>query len=517
MPGVAERDIALRLRPDAHGPQSGIPGYASGPAAGIRAEGISLILFFTDLFFTAAIGLLCWTLVGGPAGATANAMIPLLGVMTLSVVLSFWERGLYAPNLAYQGDVAPRRLILAWLQAIGIVVVLALCIIAATRSSQAWPALSAMAQSLAGAWFPTFVAAGLSGIMLARVTVRRLTQTRVAPRQAIVVGATATGAALIRRFDEHPPQGFSLVGVIEHDRETDFPPETATSLATFNGFPILGGIDALERLIRRGQVDTVLLTLPLAEATQIRAIVTRIAMSPVDVYVVPDLDSLKLPERPVAMVAGMPLLMASRRPLSGWQDMVKRAEDLFLGSLLLLAASPALFGVALAVKLTSPGPVFFRQRRLGFNNQVINVLKFRTMHTHLSDADACRQTQRGDKRLTSIGGFLRRTSLDELPQLLNVVRGDMSLVGPRPHALQTTAGGLPLDVAVPEYSSRHRVKPGITGWAQVNGYRGALETVEQAVHRVRHDLHYIENWSLLLDIKILVKTVTMVLFDDNAY
>jgi lipopolysaccharide/colanic/teichoic acid biosynthesis glycosyltransferase len=173
--------------------------------------------------------------------------------------------------------------------------------------------------------------------------------------------------------------------------------------------------------------------------------------------------------------------------------------------------------IAALIKLTSRGPVFFRQRRLGYNNRVIEVLKFRSMFTHLSDADATEQAFRGDKRVTPFGAWLRRTSLDELPQLLNVLKGDMSLVGPRPHALATTAGGLALEEAVPVYASRHRVKPGITGWAQVNGYRGALDSVDKIVHRVNHDLYYIENWSLAFDLKILWRTAQLVFADDNAF
>jgi exopolysaccharide biosynthesis polyprenyl glycosylphosphotransferase len=209
--------------------------------------------------------------------------------------------------------------------------------------------------------------------------------------------------------------------------------------------------------------------------------------------------------------------MACTRPIGGWGALIKRAEDIALSLGLLLFISPVMLTIAAAIKFSSRGPVFFRQRRLGYNNRVIEILKFRSMYTHLSDADATQQSLRGDKRVTAIGGWLRRTSLDELPQLLNVLKGEMSLVGPRPHALATTAGGLALEEAVPVYASRHRVKPGITGWAQVNGYRGALDSVDKIVHRVNHDLYYIENWSLCLDLKILWRTARLVFADDNAF
>jgi exopolysaccharide biosynthesis polyprenyl glycosylphosphotransferase len=224
-----------------------------------------------------------------------------------------------------------------------------------------------------------------------------------------------------------------------------------------------------------------------------------------------------MPLRRTGTPFDLPLLMACNRPIHGWRASIKRGEDILFSLGLLAFISPVMLAIAIAIKSTSKGPVFFRQRRIGYNNHVIEVLKFRSMYTHLSDADATQQAFRGDKRVTPLGAWLRRTSLDELPQLINVLKGDMSLVGPRPHALATTAGGLALEEAVPVYPSRHRVKPGITGWAQVNGYRGALDSVDKIVHRVNHDLYYIENWSLGLDIKILWQTVRLVFADDNAF
>jgi exopolysaccharide biosynthesis polyprenyl glycosylphosphotransferase len=264
-------------------------------------------------------------------------------------------------------------------------------------------------------------------------------------------------------------------------------------------------------------VDTVLVAIPWSAGEQLRAIIDRISMAPVDVYIYPGMNGLKLPLRRADRAFDLPLLMACTRPIVGWGALIKRVEDIALSFGLLLFISPALLTIAAAIKLTSKGPVFFRQRRLGYNNRVIEVLKFRSMYTHLSDADATQQTMRDDKRVTPVGAWLRKTSLDEIPQLLNVLKGDMSLVGPRPHALATTAGGLALEEAVPVYSSRHRVKPGITGWAQVNGYRGALDSVDKIVHRVNHDLYYIENWSLAFDLKILWQTARLVFADDNAF
>jgi exopolysaccharide biosynthesis polyprenyl glycosylphosphotransferase len=195
----------------------------------------------------------------------------------------------------------------------------------------------------------------------------------------------------------------------------------------------------------------------------------------------------------------------------------KRVEDIALSLLLLVATGPLMLLVSLAIKLESAGPVLFRQVRRGLNGSEIRVFKFRTMYAHLEDRHASSQTSRHDPRVTRVGAFLRRHSIDELPQLLNVLSGTMSVVGPRPHALGTTAGGAELDRAVPRYMERHGVKPGLTGWAQVCGCRGNLDTIAKAVMRIEYDLYYIENWSLWLDIKIIVRTIGIVLHDDQAF
>ena len=219
----------------------------------------------------------------------------------------------------------------------------------------------------------------------------------------------------------------------------------------------------------------------------------------------------------VSSVGGQSLLDVHGLPIMGSMAVVKRAQDLLLASLLLLVLSPVLLAVAVTVKLDSRGPVLFKQPRRGFNGRVFHIYKFRSMHAHLADVACARQTSRGDPRLTRVGAFLRRHSIDELPQLLNVLRGEMSIIGPRPHALSTRTEGLLLEDAVDSYVARYRVKPGITGWAQVNGWRGELDTREKLERRVEFDLDYAERWSLLMDLRILWRTLRCVLRDHRAY
>ncbi|MCI0557133.1 MAG: exopolysaccharide biosynthesis polyprenyl glycosylphosphotransferase, partial [Nitrososphaera sp.] len=212
-----------------------------------------------------------------------------------------------------------------------------------------------------------------------------------------------------------------------------------------------------------------------------------------------------------------PVLKVFQKPVSGWSYLAKTIEDKVLAALLLVLTMPVMVLIAVCIKLDSPGPVLFRQKRYGFNDQLIDIYKFRSIRVKQQDKDATRLVSRNDPRVTRIGRFLRRTSLDELPQLLNVLRGDMSLVGPRPHALNASAEGRLYHDVVEKYSTRHKVKPGITGWAQINGWRGETNTEEKIRKRVEHDLYYIENWSLVLDLAILLRTMWVVVKGNRAY
>jgi exopolysaccharide biosynthesis polyprenyl glycosylphosphotransferase len=221
--------------------------------------------------------------------------------------------------------------------------------------------------------------------------------------------------------------------------------------------------------------------------------------------------------RGTSWVGDLPLINVADRPLKNWAAVIKLIEDKLLAALLLAIFGLPMLIIAILIKLDSRGPVFFVQDRYGYNNTVIRVIKFRTMHVDQSDASGAQQTVRGDPRVTRVGRFLRASSLDELPQLFNVLRGDMSLIGPRAHALKMKAAGVLYDQAVEEYFMRHRVRPGLTGWAQVHGLRGETDTLEKAKRRLEFDLWYIENWSLSLDLAIFFATVRTVLKRQNAY
>jgi polysaccharide biosynthesis protein PslA len=276
-------------------------------------------------------------------------------------------------------------------------------------------------------------------------------------------------------------------------------------------------IDWIDDAVRAGMVDRVIIAKFEDAIEQSRALLVRLMQVAVDVTFIPDIAKLRAPVLRVDQIGMLPAIDLACRPLSSIQTLMKRAEDLLLGCLIIFLASPLLMVIALAIKLDSSGPVLFGQLREGYHNRVFKVWKFRTMYHETRDERAVQQTTRHDRRVTRVGRILRRLSLDELPQLFNVIWGDMSIVGPRPHALGMTSVGLPMTQVLEEYVARHRLKPGITGWAQINGCRGEVDSHEKLRRRVALDCHYIDHWSLSLDVWIVLRTLTLLLFDRDAY
>jgi Undecaprenyl-phosphate glucose phosphotransferase len=380
------------------------------------------------------------------------------------------------------------RVLVGWLCAFGVLFL-------ATRLFEP---VSAADGPWAAAWFSAaFAAMGSTRFALWHRMQAWSRAGRLGERVAIV-GAGPIAQRLLRSLAARSAS-LRVVGVYDD--------EAANLPRACMGYPIRGTVDDLVTEAREQHIDSVIVALPLAQDRALVETLNRLCLVPVHVRLCPDAFGLRLGQMQVSHLAGHTFLNVVERPLCGWHSVAKEIEDRVLGALILTMIAPLMLAIALMIKLDSPGPVLFRQKRYGFNNQLIEVFKFRSMYTHMTDANAEQLTRRNDPRITRLGAFLRRTSLDELPQFLNVVRGEMSIVGPRPHALAAKAGPLLYQEAVRYYDARHRVKPGITGWAQVNGWRGETDTVEQIRKRVEHDLYYIENWSILLDLKIIARTV----------
>ena len=322
-----------------------------------------------------------------------------------------------------------------------------------------------------------------------------------------IFGGGGQAAKLLAYLRSHPNLTIRFLGRYD-DRES----------RRAQGLPrSKGGLGALLNSIRRGELDQVIVALPWSSEKRIQEIVQQLALTPVRIRLSPDLVGFAYMDKPYALLGGLPVVTLFDRPISGIDRSLKWLEDKVLGWALLVLLAPLFVAIAIAIKLDSRGPVFFRQSREGFNDSKFDVWKFRSMRADECDAAEIRQAVQSDTRVTRVGAFLRRTSLDEIPQLFNVVSGEMSLVGPRPHAPSTKAGPRLFREVVSSYAARHNVKPGITGWAQVNGWRGPTETDEKLVKRLEHDLYYIENWSLTLDARILIRTLLTPLSAQNAF
>ncbi len=357
------------------------------------------------------------------------------------------------------------------------------------------------------AWLGAAAGLGAFSLLAARTAVAALLRqdgSRSAQR-AVILGAGPQAARLTEAMKREGGSGLRLLGLVD-ERNPRGGGETP------DGLRRLGGMVQLAAMIRAGQVDVVVLALPWSAEARIAAVLEELSGYPVEIRLAPDLlmDRLPASGRP----AGPVLLRA--RPISGLGAAVKVVEDYTMAILALAVAAVPMLLIALAIKLDSPGPVFFRQRRTGFNDQPFDVLKFRTMYAEATDHEVLRQVRAGDARVTAVGAILRRTSLDELPQIFNILKGDMSFVGPRPHAPGTRAAGRRFDEVVANYAARHQVKPGLTGLAQVRGWRGPTITEEQIIRRVESDLEYIERWSPWLDITIILRTLLAVACMRNA-
>ncbi|HEV2569886.1 undecaprenyl-phosphate glucose phosphotransferase [Sphingomonas sp.] len=359
-------------------------------------------------------------------------------------------------------------------------------------------------------WFGTGAAALLGVRAAGTMWMQRLKKQGVFNHRVAIFGAGSQGDRLAKYILGNEKLTIDLLGFFD-DRLPERLPEREVHL------PLYGNLSDLIGHIRQGEIDQVIVALPWSAEKRLQEVVAELAITPVRIRLAPDLATFAFSQRPVVLLGDLPVMTLFERPISGFDQIVKRIEDLVLTSIGLIFVLPLFAIIAIAIKLDSPGPVFFRQDREGFNNQRFRIWKFRSMRADRCEADGITQARKDDDRITRVGRILRRTSLDELPQLFNVMTGEMSLVGPRPHAPSTKAGDRVFSDVVSHYAARHKVKPGMTGWAQVHGWRGETDTEEKLLKRLEHDLYYIENWSVLLDLYILMRTVVTLAFQKTAY
>ncbi len=422
-----------------------------------------------------------------------------IGIGVLAAGAMFQWLGVYAGDFVFVKMLRAERILAACALTFAILIAAAFALKISSFYSRVWTV----------SWFAgSIVLLSLTRLVLSRWIGRLARQGRFANR-TIIVGTGEQARRLVKHLHRSGDARIQLLGLID-----DLGSEHTAELGDDD---ILGDTEHLIRLIREDAVDQVLIGLPWQEEARIQALVRLLATTPVHIHLAPDLAGYHFIGRGLSRVGRLPMVNILSRPISGWDHVYKSIEDRALALFFLLALGLPMLVIAALIKWDSPGPALFKQKRQGFNNNLIKVWKFRTMHAHLQDPDAKELTKRDDPRVTRIGRLLRRMSLDELPQLLNVLKGEMSIVGPRPHALAAKAGGQLYYEAVDQYAARHRVKPGITGWAQVNGWRGETDTAEKIQKRVEHDLYYIDNWSIWFDFLIIARTIMVLFKDEKAY
>ena len=487
--------------------QNPITPAAAAPATSASNGGPGIPLGFAILIVRLlefmAVGLAgLWLVNVSPSDLGSNIAIYTRVILIASLAFAVLAESLGSYDIEAQFSLrlGSRRVLLAWTMAALFLVTIGYLLKSSEQVSRAW----------AISWF---VAGGFALLLTRIVTtiwVRRLKKRGTFNERVAILGAGPQGVRFAEYVQAHDRLTITLVGIFDDRRPDRLPTDAA-------GVPVLGNLTTLIGMIREGLIDQVVVALPWSAERRLQDVMARLVLTPVKVRLAPDLVSFTFARRPMVILGDVPVMTLFDRPISGMSAIVKAIEDKLLTTLILIAMSPIMLLAALAVRLNSSGPILFRQPREGFNNSTFRCFKFRTMYHEQLEYKNITQANRDDPRITPVGRFLRRTSIDELPQLFNVLLGDMSLVGPRPHAASTRAGGRLFSDVVQSYAARHKVKPGITGWAQVCGWRGETDTEEKLIKRFEHDLHYIENWSIWFDLYILMRTWGAVLLPRNAF
>jgi Undecaprenyl-phosphate glucose phosphotransferase len=364
-------------------------------------------------------------------------------------------------------------------------------------------------------WLVSWFATGAILLVLFRLSLRAVvlqwTREGKLKRRTVIVGGGPAAEELIDAIRKGADNDIRLFGLFD-DRYDERSPDSVA------GLPKLGRVTDLIEFARQTRVDLVIVSMPLSAEKRVLEMLKQLWVLPVDIRLSAHMSKLRFTSKAYSYLGEVPVFDIADRPISDWNLVFKWLFDKLVALVAIIVFSPVMIATAIAIKLESKGPVIFKQKRHGFNNELIEVYKFRSMYTDRSDANASKLVTKNDPRVTKVGRIIRKTSIDELPQFFNVLKGELSVVGPRPHALQAKADNQLYYDAVEGYFARHRVKPGVTGWAQINGWRGETDTIDKIMQRVHHDLYYIENWSILLDLYILVMTpVSLISKNENAF
>lgn len=422
----------------------------------------------------------------GREGLDQNYLIALLLALAISAVV-LPATGAFRRDFEWAVMRRLRRLVAGWAVVLLTLVSIAAAIKITDYYSRIW----------FGSWALISTAGLVTVLLITHAAAIRRRNRHRQTHPVVLVGSGEAAARVEKRMSGDPSSDMSVAARFG-EAWSESPVKPISELAGY---------------VESNPVRAVWIAVPWEDKRTLEVALDALRQSVVDVHVVPDLEQYRLLNQSITEWGGLPVISLAGTPMTEAERRLKGLFDRLVAGILCLLLSPLFLGLALAIKLGSPGPVFFRQKRNGIGGESIEILKFRSMKPHREKEGQVTQATQGDERVTGVGRFLRRTSLDELPQLFNVLKGEMSLVGPRPHALEHTDL---YKTRIPKYMLRHKVKPGITGWAQVHGFRGQTDTREKMALRIEHDLWYIQNWSLWLDIKILLMT-PLVLIHSNAY
>ncbi|RWM06265.1 undecaprenyl-phosphate glucose phosphotransferase [Mesorhizobium sp.] len=422
------------------------------------------------------------------------AAASLLAVVLLDVTDSYQIAALMRPVANFG------RVLLAWAGTFALMALTAFAI----KASEDYSRL------LFGTWFVVgFVLIFGLRLVMSRL-IRRWARDGRMERRAVIVGGGKSAEMLIRSVEKQPYNDIRICGIFDDRGDKRSPPIVA-------GYPKLGTISELIEFARIARIDMLIVSLPLTAESRVLQLLKKLWVLPVDIRLSAHSNALQFRPRAYSYIGSVPMLDIFDKPINDWDSVAKRSFDIIFSLVGIILFSPVMLATAIAIKLDSKGPVLFKQKRHGFNNEIIEVYKFRSMYADRSDPTAKQTVTKNDPRVTRVGRFIRKTSIDELPQFFNSLFGSLSLVGPRPHAIAAQSHNLLYNEVVDGYFARHKVKPGVTGWAQINGWRGEMDTNEKIRMRTEYDLYYIENWSMLFDLRILFLTPVRLLNTENAY
>jgi Undecaprenyl-phosphate glucose phosphotransferase len=447
-----------------------------------------------------ALGLLLFHLHVGLASQAALIQVPIAIVIAAATVLALQFFDAYQIPMLRGPTRHVRRILLGWSVPFAVLVLGIL----------AFNGLSICPPRLMITWFLVGLVFVFAERLLFAWGVRHWARNGVMERRAVIVGGGQPAKDLIRALEHQADNDIRICGIFDDRGEKRSPVVVA-------GYPKLGTVAELVEFARVTRIDMLIIALPMTAEARILQLLKKLWVLPVDIRLAAHANKLRFRPRAYSHVGAVPMLDIFNKPIRDWDSVGKRIFDVFFSLLALSLLWPVMIGTAIAIKWNSKGPVFFMQKRHGFNNEVIKVFKFRSMYTDMSDPSARNAVTKGDPRVTRVGRFIRKSSIDELPQLFNVLLGTLSLVGPRPHAVAAASHDRSYGDVVEGYFARHRVKPGVTGWAQINGWRGEIDNDDKIKFRTAYDLYYIENWSLLFDLKILFLTPIRLLNTENAY